>query len=189
MAVLQLSTATLLERTATIRSLLKKISHVKDGPVISRQTGSQQFVLGAQDAQDRSSDFRTWRFNLFVKQFCANYFEIWHPSGKDAFALYRAYLNIYRVERAVETEYLCLHTDPQEPASSPSAKYKRGLHFHVCVAGDPFKSAHLALSQPFLSKVLKTPRTLTASLQDAVQMIREEILNPLARNGPQRLAA
>jgi len=160
-----------------LRSLLKKISLVADGPVVTLRSFGQGLVMGAQDAEMKVADYRSWRFALCAKSFRGNYFEYWNSNGKDAFSLYRAYLNIYQMKCGEEAEFLCLHTDPQEPNSSHAAKYKRGPHFHISVAGDPFKHAHIALNHQFLPSVLKTPQTLTHAFQCAIQMIRDEILS------------
>jgi hypothetical protein len=174
---IRLSEANLLQRRESIRQTLAIVSRSPGGPVITRQAlGASQLVLGAQDAQDRQADYRTWRFNLRPTGFVGNYFEIWRPVPSNLYSLNRAYLNLYRLEGLAEVEFLCLHCDPEEPVGTTTAAYKRGPHMHISVAGDPFKHAHIALGHSFLASILKNAVTLTTSLHNALRMIDHEVL-------------
>jgi hypothetical protein len=107
------------------------------------------------------------------------YHERWSRKDKNVWQLERAYLNLYKRSGVDEVEFLCLHCDPLEPDSAPHARYKQGPHLHVSIADDPIKHAHLALNGGLLNLVLKSVMTLGTTMEWAVQMIRDEVLDAL----------
>jgi len=112
------------------------------------------------------------------------YFEAWRIEARNRFVLDQAYLNIYARVGANEQEIVCLHCDPSLPPDADHARYKRGPHIHMSIAGSPFDAAHLALNGPDPDPVLKSADTLHGALAWGVEMIRDEIL-ALVRGGNQ----
>jgi hypothetical protein len=105
------------------------------------------------------------------------YFEAWRTrQPRNGFVLERAYLNIYEETETGEKEIICLHCDPSLLPDADHAKYKRGPHIHMSVAGSPYDSAHIALQGPDLAPVLRSTDALHNALSWGVEMICEEIL-------------
>jgi hypothetical protein len=104
------------------------------------------------------------------------YFESWSLESRNRFVLDQAYLNIYERTGGSEKEIICLHCDPSLLLSADHAKYKRGPHIHISVAGFPYDRAHIALQGPDLTPVLRSTEALHSALAWGVEMIRDEIL-------------
>jgi hypothetical protein len=104
------------------------------------------------------------------------YFELWKLESRDLFILEKAYLNLYEWTGSIEKEIVCLHCDPSLPADADHAKYKRGPHIHMAVAGYPYDRVHLALQGPDLTPVLKSTDSLHNALAWGVEMIRDEMI-------------
>jgi hypothetical protein len=104
------------------------------------------------------------------------YFEAWRRERRNLFVVEQAYLNIYERTNTGERELVCLHCDPSLSPDEAHARYKRGPHIHMSVAGSPFDAAHIALQGPSLDAVLASAETLHAALQWGIEMIRDEIL-------------
>lgn len=95
---------------------------------------------------------------------------------RNRFILENAYLNLYERTEVGETEIVCLHCDPTLPRSAGHAKYKRGPHIHMSIAGFPYSGVHIALLGPDVDPILKSVETLHRALAWGVEMIRDEIL-------------
>jgi hypothetical protein len=104
------------------------------------------------------------------------YFEAWRIEKRNWFMLDQAYLNLYERTGTSEKEIVCLHCDPSLPPDADHAKYKRGPHIHMSIAGSPYDSVHIALQGPDLAPVLKSTATLHNALAWGVEMIHDEIL-------------
>jgi hypothetical protein len=104
------------------------------------------------------------------------YFEAWRLETRNRFVLDQAYLNVYETTEISEKEIVCLHCDPSLPPDSDHARYKRGPHIHMSIAGFPYDRAHIALQGPDLAPVLRSTDTLHSALAWGVEMIRDEIL-------------
>ncbi len=113
------------------------------------------------------------------------YYEIWREdrTGNDIWTLERAYLHIYRVDamrrEELETEYVLLHCDPNEPSNAAHSIYKQGPHLHVQAAPDPLRHAHVALNLSQLRDILSDAQTFTKAFKLSVVMLRDEVLEPL----------
>lgn len=103
------------------------------------------------------------------------YFELWRLESRDHFVLEKAYLNLYERTGSTEREIVCLHCDPSLSADADHAKYKRGPHIHMAVAGYPYDRVHLALQGPDLTPVLRSTDSLHNALAWGVEMIRDEM--------------
>ena len=104
------------------------------------------------------------------------YFELWRQESRDRFALEKAYLNLYQRSGREEKEIICLHCDPSLPADADHARYKRGPHIHMAVAGYPDSRAHIPLQGPDIMPVLRSTDSLHNALTWGVEMIRDEML-------------
>jgi len=104
------------------------------------------------------------------------YFEDWRIQTRNWFVLDKAYLNLYERTGTSEKEIVCLHCDPSLQPNADHARYKRGPHIHMSIAGFPYDSVHIALQGPDLAPVLKSTDSLHNALAWGVEMIRDEIL-------------
>ena len=104
------------------------------------------------------------------------YFEAWGLEARNRFVLDKAYLNIYERTGTSEKEIICLHCDPSLLPDADHAKYKRGPHIHMSVAGFPYDRAHIALQGPDIVPVLRSTDALHSALAWGVEMIRDEII-------------
>jgi hypothetical protein len=172
-----LSEKELIARGARISKLLRPISLRETGPAWSRlPRGGAQIIIGTHDESRPTSDYRDWRFSINAKGFVAMYFELWKLESRDRFALEKAYLNLYQWDGSTETEIVCLHCDPSLPADADHARYKRGPHIHMAVAGYPYGRAHIALLGPDPTVTLGSAELLHNALAWGVEMIRDEML-------------
>ena len=160
-----------------VRTMLRPISHVSSGPAWAFQTIAGNWILGTHDGSPPQGEYRAWRFATPAARHHAMYFEVWRPVSRNRYAIQRAYLTIYERNTAgAEKEILSLHCDPGEAVTAPHAQYKRGPHLHLSFIGDPLKRSHLALHVGRVDEVLATSQRLHATLADAVQMIRDEVI-------------
>lgn len=130
-----------------------------------------------------SSDYRSWRFSTFHKDFKAFYFETWlaiDGDKQDFWYLVKAYLNIYKIDRINrdENEYVCLHIDPEESGTDRS-EYKQTPHIHVKAAEDPIPKAHISITNGYLKYVLLSEKELFKAMNLGIDLIRKEILERL----------
>jgi len=142
--------------------------------------GTSRIIIATHDGSPTSSHYRDWRFTIEARRYHAMYFEAWGLEARNQFVLEQAYLNIYERTGTDEKEIICLHCDPSLSPDAEHAKYKRGPHIHMSVAGFPYDRAHIALQGPDLAPVLNSTATLHSALAWGVEMIRDEII-PLVR--------
>ena len=175
-----LPAAELHNQEAHVRRMLRPLARAEAGPASVPRTVAGAWILGTHDGSPSLSGHRDWRFATPAAHHYAMYYEVWRRVDRKNFGMQCAYLNIYRRDvRGDETELLCLHCDPGEASTSPHAAYKRGPHLHLSIAGDPVKRAHLALHVGRVEEVLADRERLYAALGDAVQMIRDEVIDIL----------
>lgn len=178
---MRLSERELASRGALIQQLLRPISRRPTGPAWSRlSVGTSHLIIGTHDESRSSSHYRDWRFAVDAANYYAMYFEDWRSETRNSFILNKAYLNIYVRSERSEREVVCLHCDPSLSPEEEHARYKRGPHIHMSIAGSPYDSAHIALQGPDLAPVLKSTETLHNALAWGVEMIRDEILNAIS---------
>lgn len=174
---MRLSEEEFARRGTRIQQLLRPISRRATGPAWTRQSiGTSHIIIGTHDEARPSSTYRDWRFALDARRYHAMYFEAWHMEARNRFVLDQAYLNLYERTETGEKEIVCLHCDPSIQPDSAHARYKRGPHIHMSIAGSPYDRAHIALQGPDLVHVLRSTDTLHRALAWGVEMIREEIL-------------
>src|SRR5713226_8244772 len=114
----------LASRGQNIRTMLRPISRIKQGPAWEQLAGTNELIIAIHDGSRTTSEFRSWRFSTFVQNLDAMYFELWKRLAKDEKYWYldKAYLSIYQNINEREKEFLCLHCDPnlsleaEEPA-------------------------------------------------------------------------
>ena len=165
-----------------VRSMLRPIARAESGPASAPQTVGGAWILGTHDGSPSLSGYRDWRFETPAPRHYAMYFEVWKPVDRSRYGLDRAYLNIYqRRSDGNEREILCLHCDPGESSAAPHAAYKRGPHLHLSFAEDPVKRSHLALYPGRVDELLSNRERLYGAMADAVQMIRDEVLDVLSK--------
>ena len=137
--------------------------------------GGGGIALAAHDG-NRTLNYRDWRFPTYLQGFRAQYFEIWMPTDRrkpQQWYLQQAYLNIFQDIK----EYLCLHSDPEEP-DAPKAHYKQGPHLHIKVKiEDPISKSHIALADGYINKALASEHDLFRAMRLGVGLIRDEILS------------
>lgn len=172
-----LSERELVGRGTRISKLLRPISRRESGPAWSRfSRAGTQMIIGTHDEARPSSDYRDWRFSIKAKGYVAMYFELWKLESRDRFVMEKAYLNLYKWDGSTEKEIVCLHCDPSLPDDAGHARYKRGPHIHMAVAGYPYDRVHLALLGPDIRPILKSTDTLHDAIAWGVEMIRDEML-------------
>lgn len=173
-------------RGAKVQKLLRHISFdSQNGPAYSNIPYHRGHLIGFYGGQFRPGDHpRDWRFKTIAPSIYAMYFEQWIPSetGKhSSWYLDRAYLNLYELsdQRFMdsEKEFVCLHCDPNETDVDAHSDYKRVPHIHIKAAQEPIPQAHISLNLDFSDKVLNSVETLFSSLETAIVMLRDEILD------------
>lgn len=165
---------------ARVRTMLRPLARAAAGPASAAQTVRGAWILGTHDGSPSLSSHRDWRFATPARAHYAMYYEVWRPVDAKNYGIQCAYLNIYRRDvHGDETELLCLHCDPGEAITAPHAAYKRGPHLHLSIAEKPVKRAHLALHVGRVDEVLADREQLYGALGDAVQMIRDEVIDIL----------
>lgn len=178
---MRLSERELAHRGLRVQQLLRPISRRSTGPAWSRLSlGTSHIIIGTHDEARSSSHYRDWRFTINSARHYGMYFEDWRNDAKNSFVLDKAYLNVYVRAEMSEREIVCLHCDPSLPPGDDHARYKRGPHIHMSVAGSPYSSAHIALQGPDLVPVLKSTETLHNALAWGIEMIRDEILESVS---------
>ena len=178
---MRLSESELARRGTRVQQLLRPISRRETGPAWSRLSlGTSHIIIGTHDEARSSSHYRDWRFTIDAARHYAMYFEDWRSEARNLFVLDKAYLNVYLRTEMSETEIVCLHCDPSLPPSDEHAKYKRGPHIHMSVAGSPYDAAHIALQGPDLTPILNSTDSLHKALAWGVQMIRDEIIEAIS---------
>ncbi len=108
----------------------------------------------------------------------AQYFEVWSPEDvrQKSWTLNAAYLTILELDRNNNTEILGIHCDPTDRSNEPISSFKRGPHLHVKCAREPLPKSHFPLNYGHLSDVLRDCNALTKALEDAIFIIRTEVL-------------
>jgi hypothetical protein len=176
-STMRLSEEELAHRGKRVQQLLRPISQWGAGPawkLLSVETS--KIIIATHDGSPPSSQFRDWRFTIKAKRYHALYFEAWRLETRNRFVLDQAYLNIYRRDGVNEREIICLHCDPSLLPDADHARYKRGPHIHMSVAGFPYDRAHIALQGPDITPVLRSTDSLHSALAWGVEMIRDEII-------------
>jgi hypothetical protein len=176
---MRLSEAEFVRRGPRIQQLLRPLSPWATGPAWARKPlGTSLIVIGTHDGANPTSNYRDWRFSTNAKRHHAMYFESWRiQQPRNSLVLEQAYLNVYEKTQTGEREIVCLHCDPSLLPAADHAKYKRGPHIHMSVAGSPFDSAHIALQGPDLTPVLRSTDALHRALSWGVEMICDEIIS------------
>lgn len=168
------------ERGQAVVRMLQPITQRRGGPAWApKSIGTSTIVIATHDGSPPVSEYRDWRFATVASGFNAMYHERWSRRDKNLWELERAYLNIYKHSGVDEIEFLCLHCDPLETDTAPHARYKQGPHLHVSIAGEPIKHSHLAIHGGLLDAVLQSVATLSNTMDWAVQMIRDEVLDAI----------
>jgi hypothetical protein len=172
-----LSEEEIVGRGKRIQQLLRPICQWKAGPAWKRLPfGTSRIIIATHDGAPSSSHFRDWRFTIEARKYHAMYFEAWSLEARNRFVLDQAYLNIYERTATNEKEIVCLHCDPSISPDADHAKYKRGPHIHMSVAGFPYDRAHIALHGPDIVPILRSTEALQSALAWGVEMIRDEII-------------
>jgi hypothetical protein len=178
---MRLSEQELARRGTRVQRLLRPISRWAAGPAWTRlPLGTSHIIIGTHDEARPSSHYRDWRFTIDAAKHHAMYFEAWRSETRNSFILDKAYLNVYVRTGTSESEIVCLHCDPSLPPNAGHAKYKRGPHIHMSVAGSPYASAHIALQGPDLDPILRSTDALHNALAWGIEMIRDEILETIS---------
>src|SRR5579884_608446 len=179
MSIIQVKVHELGSRGRKIQTILRPISHPKHRPAWDRSNiTSREYIIAAYDGTRPTSEYRDWRFSTFVPNFRAMYFEMWKRSvdNEEYWYLDRAYLSIYQIINRSESEFLCLHCDPNI-ANDTKEKYKKGPHLHIKAANEPLPHAHFALNLGHLEAVLTSIDTLSEAMISAISMLKEEVLD------------
>ena len=173
---MHLSELDLVQRGNLIQQLLRPICRWRAGPAWRRlRLGTSRIIIATHDGAPSSGNSRGWRFTTAAKRYHAMYFEAWSLEARNRFVLDQAYLNIYERNATIEKEMVCLHCDPSLSPDAEHARYKRGPHIHMLVAGFPYDRAHIALQGPDVVTILRSTDALHSALAWGVEMIRDEI--------------
>jgi hypothetical protein len=165
-----------------VRLLLVPLSGKRDGPAWQPRATTTEYWIAAHDGSPSRSDIRDWRFSTIVPEYKAQYFERWMRTNTgvaESWYLERAYLHIFQFNQrnGTESEFLCLHCDPNESDDAAHALYKQGPHLHIHAgASEPIPHAHIALHVGYLDQVLNSVDSLSEALENAIWMLRDEIL-------------
>ena len=170
-------------RGTQIISLLKGVANRGNKIAFNnRSIGGRAFVIAISDTTETGNEFASWRFKTYVNDFHAMYHEIWRPLQNDEYFLERAYFHIYKTKQSKleEEEYILLHCDASEPDDSPHSRYKQSPHLHIKSAEQPLPHAHFALNNCDLSNTLSSIDNLHVALENAIEMIDNQVLLTLA---------
>lgn len=183
MPAVELDIEILSSRGEQVRNLLRPLTLKGNGPAWQPKSQNRVYVIGTHDGSPPSGFYRDWRFATYVPSYSCMYFELWREFDSNKWFLDRAYLHLYQTNphEHSETEFLCLHCDPNEPLEAAHSVYKRGPHLHINGwTLPPLSHAHIALQQErHLDLVLVSCDELTAALCWAVKMIKEEVLEAI----------
>lgn len=172
-------------RGNVVRSLLAPISGSEGGPSWGTKASSTEFVIAVHEGNPPMGTYRDWRFATVVSEYRGMYFERWLRSGTGArefWYLERAYLNLFETIQypaIQESEYLCLHIDPNLPANAAHRNYKCGPHLHISTAKPPIPHAHIALNRGHVDDVLSSVEKFSVALEHAIHMIKDEIFDAM----------
>jgi hypothetical protein len=183
------------DRPKTIRKFLQPlVPDTSKFSVQPKSCNSTEYIVAAADNHNPSSRYDQMRFKTQVQNLRAMYYERWNKfyQGKEEFFyLDRAYLHFYFIDtspKPEEKEFVLLHCDPNEPDDANHAKYKQSLHLHIecsersCYPHcDIWPHAHIALNTGYLDHVLQDVNSLTKAIEEAVWMLKEEVLEPFSR--------
>jgi hypothetical protein len=121
-------------------------------------------------------NFNDARFDTFMEDFRAQYYEIWIPidiRNMGEWYLKLAYLNIFRGVK----EYVCLHCDPEENDSSGTKScYKQSPHLHLKIEHHGISKSHIALAHGYLDQIYTSEIGLFTAIKYGVELISDEIL-------------
>lgn len=171
----------LLRRPSIIRSLLAELRTTAAGsPACNFYRGAESHrkVLAAHEGGVSTDHYRNWMFRTGAKGLWAQYFEIWAPAStrQASWSLHAAYLTILELDRNSSVEVLAVHCDPTDTGAEPQGSFKRGPHLHVKCAREPIPKSHFPFNYGHLDQVLRDCDTLTKALEDALLVVKTEVL-------------
>ncbi|MFN4860593.1 MAG: hypothetical protein ACK40P_06490 [Pseudanabaena sp.] len=180
------------DRPQIVQKMLETIAIDKNTLFVCGEPG---YILAARDRSSKPGvRFDSMRFRTKVNNLIAMYHERWiqnFEGKKEFFYLDRAYLHFYLINpiQAEEKEFLLLHCDPNEPDDAAHAKFKQSLHLHIECSDSScyphchiWPHAHIALNTGYLNYVLKDVDSLTQAIEEAIYMLKEEVLDPLSKH-------
>jgi hypothetical protein len=177
-------------RNQIVKQFLKPLALNYKTLVVAPSGGSStEYITAARDNSSRTNvRYDEMRFRTVINNLRAMYYERWNKTfqGKNEFFyLDRAYLHFYLIDPSSveEKEFVLLHCDPNEPDNAAHAKYKQSLHLHIECSDSScyphcyiWPHAHIALNTGYLGHVLKDVDSLTKALEEAVCMLKDEVL-------------
>jgi hypothetical protein len=170
------------ERLTYLRTLFSGIAKRGNNIVVNQKSiGGHSYILGISDSYETGSDYLEWRFKTTKENYFGLYYERWKPFESDIYFLDRVYFHLtrYDSDSRQEKEYLLLHCDASEPDDTPHSLYKRSPHLHISVAEHPLPHSHIALNINSLPIIYKSLDSLQIAINDAITMIREEVIENL----------
>jgi hypothetical protein len=141
--------------------------------------GNGRYAIAAFDHLEPPT-FTDSRFFTFADEIYAQYYEIWIPIDQkkmDSWYLFHAYLNLfYR-----ETEFLCLHSDPEEPDQDRGTKacYKRSPHIHLKSNANLFSKSHFATCHGFLDRIFYSKEDFFKAYHNSIELLCDEVLSKI----------
>lgn len=140
----------------------------------------QRVVIVAKAGPQVSSNYAEWSFPTMVPNIRASYFESWvqFGPGDDILRIERAYFHLYalRGPAANSEQFLALHCEPGTQNASTLSEDAMATHVHVSLAKYPLNRAHFCLEIGRLTAISESLRTLSASFERGLELIRREIL-------------
>ena len=123
------------------------------GPRLGRgfRLGTSHIVIGTHDEARPTSHYRIGAASISAKHH-GMYLRRGGAKHETASSSIR-HISTYTKKTTTEIEIICLHCDPSLLPNADHAKYKRGPHIHMSIAGSPYDSAHIALQGPDLAPV------------------------------------
>lgn len=173
------------KRHTSIKKVLRPIAdNPKQIYVVPKNAGGDLILAAHGHGFSTAGAYNSLRFRTRVPRMFGMYYEWWKKEkfgSKEVFYLHRPYLHLYEVTPGPsETEFLLLHCDPNEPLSDPHAKYKQCIHLHIesGTSAPPhniWPHVHIALNSTHRDLTLKTCETLSAAIENATEMLRDEV--------------
>jgi hypothetical protein len=169
-------------RRSTISKLVQPIVRDRRRIVVQQLGAFGDYVLGVvpHGTEPMSiADPALLRVPTTVDGIFFNYHEVWRPVvGSSSLFLKRAYLHLHLKSHRddPDQQLLALHCEPALIDTTVSAAFKMGPHLHVRGASPAIDSAHLSLCINDDRFGGDSADSLTATLSNAVQLIRLEVL-------------
>jgi len=170
------------ERPRSIRRLVHGLAALAKRLQIRPQKHSLGQIIAVSDSYGAKDPPTERLFRTISDSLYGQYYEIWCPnSAATSYHLHQNYFHLYSLPSRTERDQLvCLHSEPEEPFQPMASRVKCGPHIHVNAKEPrllPIAKAHLPVCYSDTENVLGTLRSFDERFQEALDVIRHEIVD------------